>query len=315
MDRARGEVAIFNDRYGMHRLCYYEAKDGFYFAAEAKAILAARPETRELSYRSLGEFASFSCVLEDRTIFKAIQVLPGASVWRFRNAELANKGRYFEPREWEEQAPLSPAAYYHELRSTLVDILPRYFAAQQQMGLAITGGFDTRLILACHRPPAGTLPCYTFGGPFRESQDVLVGRRIAGLCQQSHQEIRVGEEFLTGFPEYARRTVALTEGTVDVGRADYYLSMRARAIAPAKIVGTYGSEIIRHAVMFKPVEPAGGVLSSDFLPHVREAASTYSSVRKQHPVTLRRVSPVAVVSPRRPGAGKEPADGPFAIYG
>lgn len=286
VDRGRGEVAIFNDRYGMHRLCYYEAQDGFYFGAEAKAILAVRPETRELSYRSLGEFASFSCVLEDRTIFKAIRVLPGASVWRFRNADLANKARYFEPREWEEQAPLSPAAYYRELRSTLVDILPRYFADQQQMGLAITGGFDTRLILACHRPPAGSLPCYTFGGPFRDSQDVLVGRRIAGLCQQSHQVIQVDEEFLTGFPEYARRTVALTEGTVDVGRADYYLSMRARAIAPAKIVGTYGSEIIRHAVMFKPVEPAGGVLSSDFLPHVREAASTYSSVRKQHPVTF-----------------------------
>jgi len=286
VDQLRGEIALFNDRYGMHRLSYYEAKDGFYFGAEAKAILAVCPETREPSYRSLGEFASFSCVLENRTIFKAIQVLPGASVWRFRKAQLVSKARYFEPREWEEQPSLSPAAYHDELRSTLVGILPRYFAEQQQIGLAITGGFDTRLILACHPPAAGTLPCYTFGGPFRESQDVLIGRRIADLCQQSHQEIEVGEEFLRGFPAHARRTVSLTEGTVDVGRADYYLSMKARAIAPAKIVGTYGSEVIRHAVMFKPVAPEGGVLSPDFLPYVREAACTYNLVRQEHPVTF-----------------------------
>src|SRR5579863_5218265 len=33
VDRARGTVTLFNDRYGMHRLYYHEGKDGFYFAA------------------------------------------------------------------------------------------------------------------------------------------------------------------------------------------------------------------------------------------------------------------------------------------
>jgi asparagine synthase (glutamine-hydrolysing) len=285
-DRKREEVTLFNDRYGMHRLCYYEGKDGFYFSAEAKAILAVRPELRELDYRSLGEFASFSCVLENRTIFKAIQVVPGASIWKFRNGQLVSKDSYFDPREWEEQAPLAPDDFYEELRGNLVKNLPRYFAGRQQMGLAITGGFDTRVILASHPPAPGALPCYTFGGPFRESQDVMVGRKIAGLCNQSHQVVQVGDEFLANFSEYAERTVSLTEGTVDVSRADLYLSMKAREIAPAKIVGTYGSEIVRHAVMFKPVEPMTGLLSPDFLPHAREAASTYVSVRRQHPVTF-----------------------------
>ena len=39
---------LFNDRYGMHRLYYHQAKEAFYFAAEAKAILAVRPELRAL---------------------------------------------------------------------------------------------------------------------------------------------------------------------------------------------------------------------------------------------------------------------------
>ena len=285
-DRGQGEVMLFNDRYGMHRLYYHQAKEAFYFAAQSKSILSVRPELRDPDYRSLGEFASFSCVLEDRTIFKGIQVLPAASIWKFRNAELVSKSRYFEPREWEGQSPLTPDAYYQELRSTLGRILPRYFVGREKMGLAITGGFDTRVILACHPPAPGALPCYTFGSSYRESQDVLVGRKIAGICQQSHHVIPVGDEFLKNFPENAQRTVALTEGTLDVGRADFYLSKKAREIAPAKIVGTYGSEIVRHAVMFKPVAPPPGLLSPDFLPHVGEAASTYASIRRQHPVTF-----------------------------
>ena len=287
VDRARGVATLFNDRYGMHRLCYHQAKDGFYFGAEAKAILAVRPELRAWDPQSLGEFVACSCVLENRTLFKDIHVLPAGSAWAFKNAALERKNTYFEPSQWEHQDVLAPEPYYQELRSVLTAKLPRYFAGRQAMGIAMTGGLDTRVILASHPPAPGTLPSYTFGGPFRESQDVLVGRKIAGLCQQPHQVITVGDEFLTVFPRYAENTISITEGTVDVSRtSDLYVSEKARAIAPAKIVGTYGSEIVRHAVMFKPVEPLAGLFSADFLPQVRNAGVTYAALRKQHPVTF-----------------------------
>ena len=53
-DRSRGTAVLFNDRYGMHRIYYHESKDAFYFAAEAKAILAVRPELRRMDPRGLG---------------------------------------------------------------------------------------------------------------------------------------------------------------------------------------------------------------------------------------------------------------------
>ena len=40
VDRSEGTTTLFNDRYGIHRLYYHESADAFYFAAEAKAILA-----------------------------------------------------------------------------------------------------------------------------------------------------------------------------------------------------------------------------------------------------------------------------------
>jgi asparagine synthase (glutamine-hydrolysing) len=287
LDQARGAATLFNDRYGMHRLCYHESEDVFYFASEAKAILDVHPELRTSDPRSLGEFVAYSCVLENRTIFKDIHVLPAASAWMFKNGHLESTSTYFEPRQWEDQTALSEESYYQELRSTLSTNLPRYFAGRQPMGIAMTGGLDTRVILACHMPVPGSLPSYTFGSKFRDSQDVRVGRRIASICHQPHQVIELGNEFLTAFPDYAERSVHITEGTVDVNRAsDLYVSKKAREIAPAKIVGTYGSEIVCRSVMFKPAEPLAGLFSPDFLPHVRTAGSTYRALREQHPVTF-----------------------------
>src|SRR5690242_11748092 len=84
-DKTRKAAVLFNDRYGMHRIYYHESTDAFYFAAEAKAILTVRPELRRMDSRALGEFVTCGAVLENRTLFDGIQVLPGASAWVFRN--------------------------------------------------------------------------------------------------------------------------------------------------------------------------------------------------------------------------------------
>ena len=67
---------------------------------------------------------------------------------------------------------------------------------------------------------------------------------------------------------------------------DLYISERARELAAVKIVGTYGSEIVRHAVMFKPMQPAYGLYGPDVRPFVDQARQTYSEIRRQHPVTF-----------------------------
>jgi len=282
-----GFVSVFNDRFGMHRLCYHESDDAFYFAAEAKAILAARPDLRVPSPQGLGEFLACSCVLENRTIFKDIAVMPAASRWIFRNGVLQKKETYFHPEEWERQAPLDPESYYQGLRQSLVTTLPSYFDGPQRTAVALTGGMDTRVILAQYAPAAGSTPTYTFGGMFRECRDVQIARKVAEVCCQTHQVIKVGNEFLSKFPHYAEKTVYLTEGGVDVYRAsDLYVSEKARQIAPAKVVGTYGSEIVRQAVMFKPMLPADGLIQGEMISSVNQAYATYAAIRRAHPVTF-----------------------------
>jgi asparagine synthase (glutamine-hydrolysing) len=286
-DRERGTSVLFNDRYGMHRLYYHQSKDAFYFAAEAKAILAVCPELRSVDSRSLGEFVACGAVLENRTLFEAIHVLPPGSAWIFRNGSLHKRDSYFHPKEWEEQETLEPEAYYRQLREAFTQNLPRYFSGRGQIGMSLTGGLDSRMILACGNPDPGSLPCYTFGSMFRENQDVRVARRVADLCRQPYQTITAGREFLSQFAHYAERAIYLTDGCVDVSRApDLYLNQIARQIAPVRMTGTYGGEVLRGVRAFKPVEPASGLFSADFLPKVHLAAETYTRVLEGHPVSF-----------------------------
>ena len=287
VDRKRGTAVLFNDRYGMHRIYYHQSKDGFYFAAEAKAILAVRPELRRMDPRGLGEFVSCGAVLENRTLFEGIHVLPPASAWVFRNGSLERRSNYFNPKEWEEQETLDLESYYQELQQTFTRNLPRYFAGRERIGMSLTGGLDTRMILACQKPDPGSLPCYTFGSMFRENHDVRVARRVADVCKQPHQVITAGQEFLSQFGRYAERAVYLTDGCVDVSRApDLYLNEMARGIAPVRMTGNYGGEVLRGVRAFKPVEPAAGLFCPEFLSYVQQGAETYEEVLHGHPVSF-----------------------------
>jgi asparagine synthase (glutamine-hydrolysing) len=286
-DRARGTATLFNDRYGLQRIYFHEARDAFYFSAEAKAILAVRPELRSADPRGLGEFIACGCVLENRTLFSGIHVLPPGSAWHFRNGALEKKAAYFEPSEWEQQEPLEREAYYNQLRDAFTTSLPRYFNGKERIGVSLTGGLDTRIILAWHNPAPGSMPCYTFGSMFHENQDVRVARRIAAMCGQSYEVITVGNEFLSQFAHYAERTIYITDACVDLSRSpDLYVNEKARDIAPVRMVGTYGSEMLLHAVMFKPSEPADGVFQPEVLKQVHAGHETYDAIRRTHPVTF-----------------------------
>jgi len=286
-DRMRGTTTLVNDRYAMHRLYYHQAKEGFYFAAEAKAILAVRPELRRIDPRSFGEYVTCGCVLENRTLFDKIKVLPGGSRWVLKNGGVAEKGTYFHPREWEEQEVLEPESYYQELRGIFSRNLPRYFHSRGKIGVSLTGGLDTRMIMAWHQAPTGSLPCYTFGGRYRDCQDVVVARKIARACGQPHQVIQVGQEFFAGFSHYAERTVYLTDGCADVRRAsDLYLNELAREIAPVRMTGNYGSEVLRAVRAFKPDTPMPGLFTASMYPYFAQAQTTYGEMVHEHPLSF-----------------------------
>ena len=286
-DRTRRTAMLFNDRFGMSRIYYHESREAFYFAAEAKAILAVRPELRSVDPQGLGEFVACGCTLENRTLYRSVHVLPPGSAWLFRDGAVYRKSHYFQPREWEQQAPLEPDAFYRELREVFTGNLPRYFNGAEPIGMSLTAGLDTRAIMAWHKSAPGSLPCYSFGGMFRDCHDVVLARRVAASCRQPHQVIRLGDDFLSQFAHHAERTVYLTDGCSDVSQApDLYANQRARQIAPVRMTGNYGGEVLRGVRLFKAAAPTPGIFHRDFLAHVDSARATHAGLRKGHPLSF-----------------------------
>ena len=286
VDRHQGTATLFNDRYGLQRLYYHESKDGFYFAAEAKAILKVRPELRRMDSRGLGEFITCGCVLENRTLFSGVNLLPPGSSWTFRKGSIEAKNTYFEPREWEEQEAVDAEEYYRQLRNAFVGSLPRYFNGRERIGMSVTGGIDTRIIMAWHKAEPNSLPCYTWGSTYRDHEDVKLARRVAKICQQSYQVITVGPEFLSRFAHYAERSIFLADACVDLSRApDLYVQEKVRGIAPVRMVGTYGSEILMQTIMFKAAAPSAG-LFEPLREHIDAGIKTYAAARQAHPISF-----------------------------
>jgi asparagine synthase (glutamine-hydrolysing) len=283
LDLRQQKFVLFNDRFGVNRIYYHEDARGFYFASEAKALLKILPGTRQLDLRSLGELLSCDAVLENRSLFSGILLLPPGSAWVFSRGEPIKKKTYFKQETWEGQPQLSESEFYEQLKATWGRILPRYFTGKQSIGLSLTGGVDSRMILAWAPCPPGKLPCYTWGGTYRDCADVKIARKAAKLCQQPHNTIPVGTEFLSQFHDLAEKAVYISDGTMDVtGSIDVYVQRLARQIAPVRVSGVCGGEILRRLVMFKPDPPQEGVFDPDLESSFQDAAEAYAGELQGH---------------------------------
>ena len=283
VDLREQKCVLFNDRYGVNRIYYHEETDKLYFASEAKALLKILPGTRQLNPRSLGELLSCDAVLQNRSLFSGISLLPAGSSWVFSQGKPVRKTTYFKSEAWENQPELSESHFYDRLKETWGRILPKYFRGKQSVGLSLTGGVDSRMILAWAPRSPGTLPCYTWGGTYRDCADVKIARRAAKISHQPHRTILVGDDFLAQFSELAERAVYVSDGTMDVtGSIDLYVQRLAREIAPVRLSGVCGGEILRRLVMFKPDPPEEDFFDSELVRSFQDAALTYASELQGH---------------------------------
>jgi asparagine synthase (glutamine-hydrolysing) len=285
VDTTTGHSHLINDRYGLQRLYVHQSPTGFYFASEAKAILAVVPSTREWDEEGVAQYLNYGCTYGTRTLFKDISMLPGASCVTFVSGE-SRRTNYFTPQEWEQQEPLESEEFAEELGGLLARLIPEYSRASQRLGISLTAGLDTRMIMAHLPADAAHHVCFTYSGQHIAPLDATLSAQVARSCGLEHHVLRIENDFFRNYPALAERTVWRTDGGSGItGAHEIYMSRKARALAPLRLTGNYGSEILRGVSTFKFLRPQKDIL----LPGLRESVDRIEAdpgLAKCHPVTF-----------------------------
>lgn len=286
-DVPRRRVILANDRYGLSRLYSARSDDGIYFASEAKALIAVLPGCRAFDAEGLIQFITYGATFGPTSLFEGVEVLPAGSLWEFEAGNLRTQARYFSFSDWETQEPLDRAAFLDEFVEEFGAAARLHAYPPGDVALSLTGGFDARTVLAASGAAPGALPCYTFAGLERESYDVKVARQLASVAAQPFTTLRLEGELIRQLPEYVERSVHLSDGYLGVsGAAELRVNELARDVAPLRLTGNYGSELLRGVRTLKPDTYDGVLVDEAALRARRLIEEVEARSSRLHPLTF-----------------------------
>ena len=117
-------------------------------------------------------------------------------------------------------------------------------------------------------------------------RDTRIAANVSAACGIPHHVLRVGDDFFTNFSTNFDQTVRVTSGCFGLlGTHEIYFNRQARELAPIRLTGVCGGEILREVCTFRPGRLATGLLVPEFADEVDRRALEFAAQR-EHPVTF-----------------------------
>ena len=193
-DQPNRRIVMARDRWGSRNIWYTRSRGRILFASEYKALLAiadipARSNPDAILYAVRTRHAN-----PQLCFLAGIEAVPRAS-WLVLHQDRVESARYWDIEI--DIAQRSEDAHAAAIRSALIDALGRQTATLDTIGLALSGGLDSALVLAGIRQVAPTTAVHTFTvGHSEEDAEIVGAREAAGHFKTSHHEIIVAAEDL-----------------------------------------------------------------------------------------------------------------------
>jgi asparagine synthase (glutamine-hydrolysing) len=185
-DIDRQMLTLIADRYGLKHL-YWTCQDGVLaWASELKAFLALPNFQPMIDRDAINDFFSAGYLTENKTWFEQVTLLPVGSVlkWDLRR----RKAEVTEYWSWDMIEPLDRSydegALVEELAQRFIKAVKRRVRSEERMGITLSGGLDSRALLAAMPRGGRDIPAVTFGS--KGCEDVRIAARVAALKGVSH---------------------------------------------------------------------------------------------------------------------------------
>lgn len=193
-DSLQAKIHLITDRYGLRHLHWTIYKGQLVWASEVKAFLSLTGYSPEINKKAVEEFIDIGYLLDDKTWFKNIEMLSSGTVltWDIKKQTM-KKNRYW----WWDKIRPSTKEYNEdeiseELGELFVNAVERRTKENDKHGLLLSGGLDSRAVLAAAPIFKSTLNVFTFGK--KGCDDIRIAESAAKVKGAAHHVFEITKD-------------------------------------------------------------------------------------------------------------------------
>jgi asparagine synthase (glutamine-hydrolysing) len=241
-DEPNRRLLIARDRYGIKPI-YYKIEDGnVLFGSEIRAILAVTNESPEPDPAALNLFLRYRFTPSPHTVFRGIRKLAAGTMLIFEN------GGYYLRRWYRYRPqPFRPAKLENQARHELLEIykraVKRHLLSDVPLGLLLSGGVDSALLLALMNLYGNSWHTFTVGyGETFADDELADAAQTATIFGSRHTEVLLDrqtfEQSLPRVVEFMEEPVA-TPSVLPM----FFVCERARRDVKVALIGQGPDEL------------------------------------------------------------------------
>jgi len=185
-DERKKRLLLARDRLGIKPLYYYHDENRFVFASEIKSIIEDRTIKREVDLEALHYYIGYEYVPAPLTMYKGINKLEAGNMLIIEDNEIRSKQYWdvkFKPQDKDENY------FIEELIELLKDSIEKRLIADVPLGVFLSGGIDSSLLVALMSEVAKEkIKTFSIGFKDQSYNELDEARLIAGKYKTDHHE-------------------------------------------------------------------------------------------------------------------------------
>ena len=241
-DAAQKKLLLARDPFGI-KLVYYRISEGsLYFGSEIRPVMAAAGKRPDVDTTSVNLFLRYRYTPSPRTIFKGIHKLAPGTMLVCQNGQ-ATVRRWYQYRPTHFSPPKSTAEATDDLLELYKQAMKRHLLSDVPVGLLLSGGVDSGLLLGLMNLYGDAWRTYTVGyGNSFADDELSDGARTASHFHSVHTAVTLDrpqfEAALQGIVSTLEEPIA-SSSIVPM----YFVSQRARQDVKVALIGQGPDEL------------------------------------------------------------------------
>lgn len=243
-DRERQKLLLCNDRFGHRPVYFHHDKNGFLFAPTTRFGTLLGDLEPKTDLDAIAQILRYQQILDQRSLFQEFTLLPPASTLVFdlpsNSLEIQQYWSVNDiPLEqnigWNEAVEHGTALFRRAVR--------RCFSSTRRIGVFLSGGLDSRMILGALGKDARGLPVVNYG--IQSGSDVVYARQVAHAVGASYHHIQPEypgwtQPFVRGFDRFSYTPLHYFNGGQNtIGKqASEYMDINLSGVPGDGILGT-----------------------------------------------------------------------------